>query len=45
MKITCIRVSTNSGCVSLKARKKSRVRGAVGFGFYFSLVEKLARDF
>ena len=32
-------------CNSLKAREKSRVRGAIGFGFYFSLVEKLARVF
>ena len=31
-------------CISLKAREKSRVHGAIGFGF-ISLVEKLARVF
>ena len=29
-------------CDSLEAREKSRVHGAIGFGFSFSLVEKLA---
>ena len=29
-------------CNSLEAREKSRVHGAIGFGFSFSLVEKLA---
>ena len=34
-------------CNSLEAREKSRVRGAIGFGFdsHCSLVEKLARLF
>ena len=32
-------------CNSLKAREKSRVQGAIGFGFCFSKVEKLARVF
>ena len=31
-------------CELLKARENSRVQIAIGFGF-FSLVEKLARDF
>ena len=30
-------------CNSLKAREKSRVHGVIGFWFYLSLVEKLAR--
>ena len=29
----------------LKVREKSRTQGALGFGFCFSLVEKLTRDF
>ena len=29
----------------LKVREKSRIQGALGFGFCFSLVEKLTRDF
>ena len=32
-------------CNSLKAREESRVRGAIGFGLAFGLVEKLARVF
>ena len=32
-------------CNSLKAREKSRVQGAIGFGFCFSMVEKLAPVF
>ena len=29
----------------LKVWEKSRIEGALGFGFCFSLVEKLMRDF
>ena len=32
-------------CNLLKEREKSRLHGAIGFLFYFSLVEKLARVF
>ena len=32
-------------CDVFKAREKSRVQGAIGFGFRFSLTQKLARDF
>ena len=32
-------------CNSLEAREKSRVHGAIGFWFFFSLVEKLGRVF